>query len=100
MATAGMVSAICGLYLTVQTGPPEPLNAGFADGFARRLAAMPGCEKPTRRGRTFILPFAPLAFMCLADELTASAPELDAQLHVYLEGADPHDGQDGTLRSA
>jgi hypothetical protein len=100
MATAGMVSAICGLYLTVQTGPPEPLNAGFPDAFARRLAALPGCEKPTRRGRTFILPFAPLAFMCLADELTASAPELDVYLHAYLVGADSDDGQVGMLRIA
>jgi hypothetical protein len=84
MATAGMVSTICGLYLTRQSGPPEPLNDGFAETFARRLAAMPGCEKATRRGRTFVLPYAPLAFACLADELTVSAPSLDVYLHAYL----------------
>ena len=48
MATAGMVSTICGLYRTSPGGIPEPLNEGFAALFARRLAAMPGCEKPAR----------------------------------------------------
>src|SRR5215468_4359458 len=50
MATAGMVSTICGLYRTSATGPAEPLNAGLADDVARRLAAMPGCSEPVRRG--------------------------------------------------
>ena len=45
MATAGMVSTICGLYHTSPSGTPEPLNEGFADAFARRLAAMPGCQQ-------------------------------------------------------
>jgi hypothetical protein len=84
MATAGMVSTICGLYLTTQSGPPAPLNEGFSELFARRLAAMPGCEEPTRRGRTFVLPYTPLAFMALADELTAPVPSLDVYLHTYL----------------
>jgi len=39
MATAGMVSTVCGLYLTSCAGPPEPLNEGFADDVARRLVA-------------------------------------------------------------
>jgi len=84
MATAGMVSTVCGLYLTSSTGPPEPLNPGFADDVARRLAAMPGCSAPMRRGRTYVLPYTPFAFACLADELTASAAALDVYLHTFL----------------
>src|SRR5580765_5870404 len=84
MATAGMVSTICGLYLTSAAGPPEPLNAGFADDVARRLAAMPGCAAPVRRGRTHVLPYTPFAFACLADELTTSAASLDVYLHTFL----------------
>ena len=84
MATAGMVSTICGLYRTSSSGPPEPLNAGFAETFAQRLATMPGCGEPMRRGRTFILPYTPFAFACLADELTAATPHLDVYLHAYL----------------
>jgi hypothetical protein len=88
MATAGMVSTICGLYATSSAGPPEPLNAGFADEFGRRLAAMPGCAPPVRRGRTFVLPYTPLAFACLADELTGARSNLDVFLHAYLVGVE------------
>jgi hypothetical protein len=84
MATAGMVSTICGFYRTQATGPAEPLNEGFADTFARRLMRAPGCGTPTRRGRTFVLPYVPFAFACLADELVSSTPRLDAYLHAYL----------------
>src|SRR5215470_3917234 len=84
MATAGMVSTICGLYRTSSAGPAEPLNAGLADDVARRLAAMPGCSEPVRRGRTHVLPYTPFAFACLADELTASAPALDVYLHAFV----------------
>jgi hypothetical protein len=84
MATAGMVSTICGLYQGSPGGTPEPLNEGFAAAFARRLAAMPGCEKPIRRGPTFVLPYTPFAFACLADELTAATPGLDVYLHASL----------------
>ena len=84
MATAGMVSTICGLYLTSSAGPPEPLNAGLADEIARRLAGMPGCGEPVRRGRTHVLPYTPFAFACLADELTTKASSLDVYLHTFL----------------
>ena len=84
MATAGMVSTICGLYLTSLSGTPEPLNEGFPAEFARRLAALPGCEKPVRRGRGFVLPYTAFAFARLADELTTSVAGLDVYLHAHL----------------
>ncbi|MBI1735818.1 MAG: FAD-dependent oxidoreductase [Candidatus Rokubacteria bacterium] len=84
MATAGMVGTVCGLYHTASAGAPEPLNGGFVDTFARRLAAMPGCGAPVRRGRTFVLPYTPFAFACLADELTTSEAGLDVHLHAAL----------------
>jgi hypothetical protein len=84
MATAGMVSTVCGLYRTLPDGSSELLNEGFAAAFARRLVAMPGCEKPVRRGRAFVLPYAPVAFACLADELTSAMSTLDVYLHAYL----------------
>lgn len=84
MATAGMVSTICGLYLTSLEGMPQALNEGFPAAFALRLAALPGCEKPIRRGRAFVLPYTPFAFACLADELTTALPALDVYLHAYL----------------
>ena len=69
MATAGMVGTICGLYRTSASGPPEPLNEGFAETFARRLMTAPGCGTPIRRGQTYVLPYTPFAFACLADDL-------------------------------
>src|SRR5262245_59174018 len=83
MATAGMVSTICGLYHGAPSGAPEPLNEGFAETFARRLITMPGCQKPVRRGRSFVLPYTPFAFACLADELVAAVTPLDVYLHAY-----------------
>ena len=88
MATAGMVGTICGLYGTSATGPAELLNEGFAARFAQRLATMPGCGPPVRRGRTHVLPYAPFAFACLADEIAFSTPRLDVHLHAYLAGAE------------
>lgn len=87
MATAGMVSTVCGLYHTTADGGPEPLNEGFCETFARRLSAMPGCEKPVRRGRAFVLPYTPFAFACLADQLTGAASGLDVHLHATLAAA-------------
>ena len=98
MATAGMVGTICGLYHGSPSGSPEPLNEGFAETFARRLATMPGCQKPVRRGRTFVLPYTPFAFACLADELVASTPEVDVYLHAYLGGVETRRGRIDALR--
>ena len=84
MATAGMVSTICGLYRTSADGPAESLNEGFAETFARRLMSAPGCGSPIRRGRVYILPYVPFAFACVADEIVSSTPRLDVYLHAYL----------------
>jgi hypothetical protein len=100
MATAGMVSTICGLYQTSASGSPEPLNEGFAETFAQRLIAMPGCQKPVRRGRSFVLPYTPFAFACLADELASAVASLDVYLHAYLAGADTRSGRIEALRVA
>jgi FAD dependent oxidoreductase len=98
MATAGMVGTVCGLYLTSAAGTPEPLNEGFPETFARRLAAMPGCSKPVRRGPTFVLPYTPFAFACLADELTLSTPGLDVHLHAHLASVEVGAGHIEALR--
>jgi hypothetical protein len=100
MATAGMVSTICGLYHGASAATPEPLNDGFAEAFARRLAAMPGCQKPVRRGRGFVLPYTPFAFACLADELVTAVPQLDVYLHAYLVGVEGRPGRIDALRIA
>jgi hypothetical protein len=100
MATAGMVSTICGLYHGVTVGGPEPINDGFADSFARRLSAMPGCQKPVRRGRAFVLPYTPFAFACLADELVTAVEPLDVYLHAYLDGVDGGPSRIEALRIA
>jgi FAD-dependent oxidoreductase family protein len=96
MATAGMVSTICGLYHMGPSGGPDLLNEGFAETFARRLSAMPGCQKPVRRGRSFVLPYTPFAFACLADELASAVESLDVHLHAYLVGVD---GEPGRIRA-
>ena len=88
MATAAMVGTVCGLYRTVASGPPQPLNDGFPQTFAERLAAMPGSSAPVRRGRTFVLPYTPFAFACLADEVTAETRGLDVYLHASLVGVE------------
>jgi hypothetical protein len=100
MATAGMVGTVCGLYHTAADGPPRSLNDGFADTFARRLAAMPGCAPPVRRGRTYVLPYTPFAFACLADALTTGMSGLDVYLHTHLVAAGADARRVGTLRVA
>jgi len=100
MATAGMVSTVCGLYLTAAAGPPEILNEGFANEVARRLATMPGCGGPARRGRTYVLPYTPFAFACLADELAASAVPLDVYLHTFVTALELGRGHVDAVRVA
>jgi len=84
MATAGMIGTVCGLYRTASAGPPEPLNEGFAETFARRLMRASGGDSPVRRGRTYVLPYAPFAFAFLADQVTVSASGLHVYLHAYV----------------
>ena len=100
MATAGMVSTICGLYHSSSSGPPKPINEGFAESFARRLIAMPGCQEPLRRGRSLVVPYSPFAFTCLADALVAAVPQLDVYLHAYLVDVEAGAGRIEALRIA
>jgi FAD-dependent oxidoreductase family protein len=97
MATAGMVSTICGLYHGSHSGTPEPLNEGFAETFGSRLATMPGCHKPVRRGQTFVLPYTPFAFACLADEVVAKA-SVDVYLHAFVVGVETAQRRIGAVR--
>ena len=98
MATAGLVSTICGLYSTSPGDGPELLNDGFPSEFARLLASQPGCEKPVRRGRSFVLPYTGFAFARLADELTMSTSGLDVFLHAYLADVGTRGARVDTLR--
>jgi FAD-dependent oxidoreductase family protein len=100
MATAGMVSTICGVYHSSPAGLPEPVNEGFVLDFARRLSGMPGCDKPVRRGRAYVVPYTPFAFACLADELTAAVADLDVYLHAYLVSVATGAGRIEALRIA
>jgi len=80
MATAGMVSTICGLYRRRCPGSRSRSTRGSPrpspgpDDHARLWEAV-------RRGRTYVLPYTPFAFACLADEFASSAPNLDVYLH-------------------
>jgi hypothetical protein len=58
---------------------------------------MPGCDKPIRRGRTFVLPYTPYAFACLADELTSVVRALDVYLHAWCVGVTTTGTRIGTL---
>jgi hypothetical protein len=61
---------------------------------------MPGCQKPVRRGQTFVLPYTPFAFACVADELVGATPDLDVYLHSFLVGVDAGGGGIEALRVA
>ncbi len=84
MATAGMVGTICGLYPTGASGPPLFLNDGFAAEFSLALSKGWKGEEPERFGKTHVLPYAPFAFSCLADELTGREKNLTVRLHSRL----------------
>src|SRR5258706_10787292 len=60
MATAGMVSTVCGLYLTSAAGPAEPLNPGFAHDVAPPPPAEPRGAPPGPPGRNHPPPPTPL----------------------------------------
>lgn len=98
MATAGMVGTVCGLFHNSADGPPRFLNEGFARTFGERLSALPGCGAPLRRGRTFVVPYAPFSFACLADDVTREAGGLDVLLHAHLTGAEVESGRVAVVR--
>ena len=84
MATAGMVSTICGLYRTAPRAGPEPLNEGFAESVRRGgLMRAPGCGPPVRRGRTYVLPYTAVRLRVpgrRADVVRPRARRLSARL--------------------
>jgi hypothetical protein len=84
MATAGMVGTVCGLYRSGPGGPPALLNDGIAGEVAAGLLARG--SRPLRRGRTVVLPYVPLEFATLADELGAREPSLEVSLHTTCAG--------------
>lgn len=86
MATAAMVGTVCGLYRGGVSDPPQLLNGGVAGEVAARLVARGFA--PLRRGRTVVLPYVPLAFATLLDELVASEQRLVPTLHATCAAVD------------
>ncbi len=86
-ATASLLGTICGLYVTGGDGVPSFANGGFARRFAERLSALPGCAGPAKRGRVFVLPYAPFAFAWLADRVADEWP-VDLRLHTHCVGVE------------
>src|SRR5438552_1239678 len=85
---------------TSTDGSPEPRRACFAETGSSKLAAVPGSGEPVRRGRTYVLPYTPYAFSCLAAELTASVGHLDVYLHAFLMGLATAAGRVESVRIA
>jgi hypothetical protein len=96
MATAAMVGTICGLYRTGPGGPPVLLNEGIAGEVAAELVARGNV--PLRRGRTIVLPYAPLELATLADALVLCERARTTSLHTTLAGVDGVSGRIESLR--
>jgi hypothetical protein len=69
MATAGMVSTVCGLYLRNHEGSPVSVAGGFVGEFTERLAARQQSEPLALPNGLFILPYDPWHFIRLADKI-------------------------------
>ena len=79
LATAGMVGAICGLYLR-DAAAPRYVCGGFPSEWAERLGGMPvGVGDGL-----YVLPCDPWAFARLADRAVEEAPGLQVILHGVL----------------
>ncbi len=83
MATAGMVSTVCGLYLRNMSGKIIPVAGGFVTEFAESLAARQQAEPLALPNGLFILPYNPWHFIRLADELV-SDNSIRPLLHTHL----------------
>jgi hypothetical protein len=86
MATAAMVGTVCGLYASGPSGPPRLLNEGVAGEVAAGLEARGFV--PVRRGRTIVLPYVPLGFASLLDELVGAERALAPMLHTTCAAVD------------
>jgi len=83
MATAGMVSTVCGLYLRNSEGNPVSVAGGFVAEFAKRLAARQHAEPLGLPNGLFILPYDPWHFIQLAD-VFISENTIKPLLHSHL----------------
>lgn len=80
MGTASLVHTFCGLYLLSENDEAAFANPGFASEIAEKMISETGL-KPIKMGRVHVLPQHPTVFVKIADDLTASEPELDLWLH-------------------
>jgi len=91
MATAGMVSTVCGFFLRSTAGRIKPVARGFVGEFAGRLAARQQIQPLALPQGLFILPYNRWHFMRTADETVTNnlvQPLLHTQL-VSVEKAGP-----------
>lgn len=72
MATAGMVSSVCGLYLRNPEGRALPAAGGFVAEFTKKLAARQQAEPLALPNGLFILPYRPWHLVRLADEFISN----------------------------
>jgi hypothetical protein len=79
MATAGMVSSVCGLYPRNMGGNARPVAGGFVAEFAGSLAARQRAEPLALPGGLMILPYEPWHLVRLADGFIS-----DTSIHLLL----------------
>lgn len=83
MATAAMVSTVCGCYLRSTKGKPQFMSGGFVQEFARRLSERQHTVAMSLPHGLFVLPFAPWHLVRLADIL-ASENLVRCLFHAHL----------------
>ncbi|MCB9664800.1 MAG: FAD-dependent oxidoreductase [Alphaproteobacteria bacterium] len=85
MATAALVGTVCGLYVRSATRPGTWAVGGFARELAERLAASSDTVPVRWREGLQFLPYAPLAFRRLCDEVLLEAG-VETWLHATVLG--------------
>jgi len=83
MATAGMVSTVCGLYLRNSEGNPVSVAGGFVAEFAKKLIARQQSEPLLLPNGLFVLPYDSWHFIRLADGFI-SENSIKPLLHSHL----------------
>ena len=68
MATAGMVSSVCGFYIRSRKGVVKTVSGGFVEEFAGELSARQQVEPMVLQNGLVILPFDPWHFIRLTDK--------------------------------